>query len=68
MFAHLVNGSFNYLTFGEGECFFFLLGIVLALLKISECLFNGFPTLRNDISALCDKRITATTDFSRTVS
>ena len=29
MFAYLGNGSFNYLTFGEGECFFFLICITV---------------------------------------
>jgi hypothetical protein len=43
MFAYLGNGSFNNLTFGESESFNIFLGIVLALLKISERLFNGFP-------------------------
>ena len=66
MLRHLGYCSFDNLSLGESNAFFFgFLGIVLALLIVSERLFNGFPSLGDNISSSCDKRITATTDFSR---
>ena len=66
MLCYFGNRSFNNLSLGESNAFFFgFLCIVLALLIAPKRLFNGFKALGDNISSSCDKRITATTDFSR---